>query len=59
MKIIVELLLTLALVTKQIKQGRFSEFVLVGKMLNSLQDRENGDEASGRKRDRGSPPEAG
>ena len=59
MKIIVELLLTLALVTKQIKQGRFSEFVLVGKMLNSLQDRENGDEASGRKPDRGSPPEAG
>ena len=29
-KIIVELLSTLALATKQVKQGRFSEFVLVG-----------------------------
>ena len=28
-KIIVELLSTLALVTNQVKQGRFSEFVLV------------------------------
>jgi hypothetical protein len=28
-KIIVELLGTLALVTKEVKQGRFSEFVLV------------------------------
>ena len=33
-KIIVELLSTLALVTKQVKQGRFSELVLVCKMLD-------------------------
>jgi len=32
-KILVELLSTLALATKQVKQGRFSEFVLVGKTL--------------------------
>ena len=33
-KILVELLSTLALVTKQVKQGRFSESVLAGKTLN-------------------------
>ena len=33
MKIIVELLSTLALVTKQVKQGRFSESALVGRRL--------------------------
>ena len=33
-KIIVELLSTLALVTKEIKQGRFSEFALVCMMLD-------------------------
>jgi hypothetical protein len=33
-KIIVELLSTLALATKQVKQGRFSEFCLAGLMLD-------------------------
>jgi hypothetical protein len=33
-KIIVELLSTLALATKQVKQGRFSEFVLAGKTID-------------------------
>jgi hypothetical protein len=33
-KIIVELLSTLALVTKEVKQGRFSEFVLVWMTLD-------------------------
>ena len=33
-KIIVELLSTLALVTKEVKQGRFSEFALVCMMLD-------------------------
>ena len=33
-KIMVELLSTLALATKQVKQGRFSEFVLAGKTLD-------------------------
>jgi hypothetical protein len=32
-KIIAELLSTLALATKQVKQGRFSEFVLAGKTV--------------------------
>jgi hypothetical protein len=58
-KILVELLSTLALATKQVKQGRFSEFVLAGKTLNSMQHREIYEEASGREGHRGSPPEAG
>jgi hypothetical protein len=33
-KIIVELISTLALATKQVKQGRFSEFDLVVKMVD-------------------------
>jgi hypothetical protein len=33
-KIIVELLSTLALATKQVKQGRLSEFVLIGMRLD-------------------------
>ena len=33
-KILVELLSTLALVTKHVKQGRFSEFVLADKTLD-------------------------
>jgi hypothetical protein len=33
-KIIVELLSTLALATKQVKQGRFSEFFLIGVTLD-------------------------
>jgi hypothetical protein len=32
-KIIVELISTLALATKQVKQGRFSEFILVVTMV--------------------------
>ena len=41
-KIIVELLSTLALATKQVKQGRLSEFVLVsGKILDSVQTQRN------------------
>ena len=37
MKIIVELLSTLALATKQVKQGRFSESGLVGRRLKVTQ----------------------
>ena len=33
-KIIVELLSTLALATKQVKQGRFSEFILAGRIFD-------------------------
>jgi hypothetical protein len=47
-KILVELLSTLALATKQVKQGRFREFALAGKTLNSKQHREIYEEASGR-----------
>jgi hypothetical protein len=48
-KIMVELLSTLALATKQVKQGRFSEFVPVGTpTLGSMEDREICEEASGR-----------
>ena len=38
-KIIAELLSTLALATKQVKQRRFSEFVLAGKTSDRIQDR--------------------
>jgi hypothetical protein len=38
-KIIVELLATLALATKQVKQGRFSESVLVGMTFGLMQHR--------------------
>jgi hypothetical protein len=47
-KIIVELLSTLALATKQIKQGRFSESILVSTTLDSMRHRETCEEASGR-----------
>ncbi len=47
-KIIAELLYTLALATKQVKRGRFSEFVLVGMRLDSIQHREIREERSGR-----------
>ena len=47
-KIIAELLSTLALATKQVKQGRFSESVLVGTTLDSVEHREICEEASGR-----------
>jgi hypothetical protein len=58
-KIIVELLSTLALATKQVKQGRFSEFVLAGKTLDSTQLREICEEAPGRERHRGNPLQVG
>ena len=38
-KIMVELMSTLALATKQVKQGRFSEFVLAGNTLDSMRHR--------------------
>ena len=47
-KIIVELLSTLALATKQVKQGRFSEFIPAGncgKTLDSMRHREVYEEA--------------
>jgi hypothetical protein len=46
-KIIVELLSTLALATKQVKQGRFSEFLLAVTASDLMQDREIYEEASG------------
>ena len=39
-KIIVELIATLALATKQVKQGRFSEFFLVVTTIDSMARRE-------------------
>jgi hypothetical protein len=48
-KIIAELLYTLALVTKHVKRGRLSEFVLVGMTLDSMQHREFYKEGPGRK----------
>ena len=47
-KIMVELLSTLALATKQVKQGRFSEFILASKTLGSVRHREVYEEASWR-----------
>ena len=47
-KIIVELLSTLALATKQVKQGRFSESLLVSTTLDSMRHREICEEAPGR-----------
>jgi hypothetical protein len=47
-KIIVELISTLALATKQVKNGRFSEFVLVITTIDSMGRREIYGEASGR-----------
>src|SRR5580698_8465244 len=60
MKIIVELISTLALATKQVKQGRFSEFVLVVvRRLTKTKFREIYGEASGRERHRGDDSEIG
>jgi hypothetical protein len=47
-KIIAELLYTLALATKHVKRGRFSEFVLIDMRLDSVQHREICEERSGR-----------
>ena len=57
-KIIVELLSTLGLATKQVKQGRFSEFFLAVKTSDLMKDREIYEEASGRERHRNNPAEA-
>jgi len=46
--IIAELLYALALATKHVKRGRFSEFILVGMTLDSMQYREICEEGSGR-----------
>ena len=58
-KIIVELISTLALATKQVKQGRFSEFVLVVTTIHSMRRREIYGEASRREGYRNDDPEAG
>ena len=47
-KIIAELLCALALTTKHVKRGRFSELVLVGMTLDSMKHREICEECSGR-----------
>ena len=57
-KIIVELLSTLALATKQVKQGRYSEFFLIVTTSNLMQDREIYEEASWGERHRSNPAEA-
>jgi hypothetical protein len=49
-KIMVELMSTLALATKQVKQGRFSEFVLAGNTLDSIRHRGVYEDASWRER---------
>ena len=56
-KIIAELLSTLALATKQVKQGRLSAFVLIGMTLDLTQRREIYEEALWRERHRGDSPE--
>jgi hypothetical protein len=58
-KIIVELVSTLALATKQVQQGRFSEFVLVVTTIDSTRRREIFGEASRREGYRGNDPEIG
>jgi hypothetical protein len=58
-KIIVELVSTLALATKQVKQGRFSEFVLVVTTVDSMKIREIHGEASGREGHRSDDREVG
>ena len=46
--IIAELLYTLALATKHVNRGRFSEFILVGMTPDSMPHREICEEGSGR-----------
>ena len=58
-KIIVELISTLALATKQVKQRRFSEFVLVVTTIDSMGRREIYRKASRREGYRGDDPEIG
>jgi hypothetical protein len=47
-EIIVELLSTMALATKQVKEGRFSEFILAAMTLDLMEHREICEEASWR-----------
>jgi hypothetical protein len=58
-KIIVELLSTLALATKQVKQGRLSESILIGTTLGWMHRREICEEALGREWDWSDAPEIG
>jgi hypothetical protein len=58
-KIIIELISTLALATKQVKQRRFSESVLVVTTIDSMGRREIYGEASGREGHRGDDPAVG
>ena len=57
-KIMVELLSTLAIATKHIKQGRSSESVFVDVLFDSMKCRENCKEAFRREWGRGGPSEA-
>jgi hypothetical protein len=58
-KIVVELLSTLALATKEVRRGRLSELALAGVVLRSTLRREVFTKASRRERDRGNAPESG
>jgi hypothetical protein len=58
-KIITELIATLALATKQVKQGRFSELILVLLRRFTQWNREIYGEASRRERHRGGDPSVG
>jgi hypothetical protein len=58
-KIIVELISTLALATKQVKQGRLSEFGLIDTTLDSMERSETYEDAPGRQGHRGGPPKIG
>ena len=57
-KIMVELLSVFALATKQIKQGRFSKYIVISRYDSSTLYREIREEAARRARDRGSTTEA-
>ena len=58
-KIIIELIYTLALATKQVKQRRFSEFVLVVTTIDSMGRRKIYWEVSWREGNRGDDPAVG
>ena len=58
-KIIIELISTIALATKQVKQGRFSEFSLFITTIDSMGRREIYGEASRREGYRSDDPEVG
>jgi len=58
-KIIVEIISGLALATKQVKQGRLGEFVLIGTTLGSMDHSEICEETWWREGHRGGHPEIG